>query len=103
MQLAGLCYTLHNAGISVLYQDREMQTVWARNMRALWLRQRRQQWQHCRWLSGSYGAAKRNVASGNPERLNLRSSRRYARWFQVWIDADHGDGGIGTGRRHDHG
>src|SRR3954467_15074018 len=31
-----LLHALHNAGISVLYQDRELKTVWARNMRAPW-------------------------------------------------------------------
>ena len=38
MQLGrALLHALHNAGISVLYQDREMKTVWARNMRAPWI------------------------------------------------------------------
>ncbi|TIU13115.1 MAG: histidine kinase, partial [Mesorhizobium sp.] len=37
MQLGrALLHALHNAGISVLYQDREMRTVWARNMRPPW-------------------------------------------------------------------
>ncbi|TIV95580.1 MAG: histidine kinase, partial [Mesorhizobium sp.] len=31
-----LLHALHNAGISVLYQDRQMKTVWARNMGAPW-------------------------------------------------------------------
>ncbi|TIL78009.1 MAG: hypothetical protein E5Y76_09160, partial [Mesorhizobium sp.] len=38
MQLGrALLHALHNAGISVLYQDREMKTVWARNMRPPWI------------------------------------------------------------------
>ncbi|MEO5755707.1 MAG: HWE histidine kinase domain-containing protein [Mesorhizobium sp.] len=97
MQLGrALLHALHNAGISVLYQDREMKTVWARNMRAP-------------WASDSadsngilpadqadrIGAAKRSViASGNPERLELSvPTEDGIRWFQVWIDADHGDAG----------
>jgi two-component sensor histidine kinase len=85
MQLGrALLHALHNAGISVLYQDREMKTVWARNMRAL-------PPAHAERI----GAAKRNViASGNPERLELGiPTDDGVRWFQVWIDADHGEGG----------
>ncbi|TIP98064.1 MAG: histidine kinase, partial [Mesorhizobium sp.] len=38
MQLGrALLHALHNAGISVVYQDREMKTVWARNMRPPWV------------------------------------------------------------------
>ncbi|QPC90540.1 sensor histidine kinase [Mesorhizobium sp. INR15] len=97
MQLGrALLHALHNAGISVLYQDREMKTVWARNMRAP-------------WASDSadsngilpadqadrIGAAKRSViASGSPERLELSvPTEEGIRWFQVWIDADHSDAG----------
>src|SRR3954453_12710251 len=74
MQLGrALLHALHNAGISVLYQDRELKTVWARNMRAPWVSD----------TADSNGAlppaqaeqiaaAKSNViASGNPERLEL--------------------------------
>jgi two-component sensor histidine kinase len=101
MQLGrALLHALHNAGISVLYQDREMKTVWARNMRAPWA------------SDGAEGvsilpaaqadrisAAKRDViASGNPQRLEISVPVEDGiRWFQVWIDADHGDGGTVQG------
>jgi len=91
-----LLHALHNAGISVLYQDRDMKTVWARNMRAPWASD----------TADSNGilppaqaerieAAKRGVvSSGNPQRLELGiPGEDGARWFQVWIDADHGVGG----------
>ncbi|UVK42118.1 sensor histidine kinase [Mesorhizobium sp. AR07] len=97
MQLGrALLHALHNAGISVLYQDREMKTVWARNMRAPWVSDS---------ADGNgilpaaqadrIGAAKRDViASGKPQRLEISVPvEEGIRWFQVWIDADHGDGG----------
>lgn len=97
MQLGrALLHALHNAGISVLYQDREMKTVWARNMRAPWASD----------TADSNGilppsqaeridAAKRGVIqSGDPQRLELGvPADDGVRWFQVWIDADRGDGG----------
>src|SRR5882724_12753768 len=97
MQLGrALLHALHNAGISVLYQDREMKTVWARNMRAPWTSDAADS-------NGilpppqaeRIGAAKRSViASGKPERLELGiAAEDGLRWFQVWIDADHGEGG----------
>jgi two-component sensor histidine kinase len=97
MQLGrALLHALHNAGISVLYQDREMKTVWARNMRAPWASDTADNNgilppAHAERI----GAAKRNViASGNPERLELGvPTDDGVRWFQVWIDADHGEGG----------
>ena len=97
MQLGrALLHALHNAGISVLYQDREMKTVWARNMREPWASDTADgngilppaQAEHI-------GAAKRHViASGNPERLELSvPTAEGIRWFQVWVDADRGDSG----------
>ena len=97
MQLGrALLHALHNAGISVLYQDRELKTVWARNMRAPWASD----------TADSNGmlppaqaeqiaAAKREVvASGTPEHLELSiATADGTRWFQVWVDADRGDGG----------
>jgi two-component sensor histidine kinase len=101
MQLGrALLHALHNAGISVLYQDREMKTVWARNMRAPWVSDT---------ADGNgilpaaqadrIGAAKRDViASGNPQRLEISVPAEDGfRWFQVWVDADHGDGGTVQG------
>ncbi len=97
MQLGrALLHALHNAGISVLYQDRELKTVWARNMRAPWASD----------TADSNGilppaqadqidTVKGNVvASGNPERLELSiPTGDGMRWFEVWVDADRGDGG----------
>ncbi|KQU90943.1 histidine kinase [Mesorhizobium sp. Root695] len=101
MQLGrALLHALHNAGISVLYQDREMKTVWARNMRAPWVSDT---------ADGNgilpaaqadrIGEAKRDViASGNPQRLEISVPVEDGiRWFYVWIDADHGDGGTVQG------
>lgn len=97
MQLGrALLHALHNAGISVLYQDREMKTVWARNMRAPWAADTADSNGILPPAQAErIGAAKRNViASGNAERLELSvPADDGVRWFQVWIDADHGDGG----------
>lgn len=96
-----LLHALRNAGISVLYQDRDLKTVWARNMRAP-------------WASGPPGtsdgglppsqaerieAARRNViASGNPERLEISlAGEDGMRWFEVWVDADRGGDGVVQG------
>ncbi len=97
MQLGrALLHALHNAGISVLYQDREMKTVWARNMRAPWVSDS---------ADGNgilpvaqadrISDAKRDVvATGNPERLEIGVPvENGVRWFQVWVDADRGDAG----------
>jgi len=84
-----LLHALRNAGIAVLYQDRELKTVWARNMRAPWFAD-----------DGAGGlpplqaerlaAARRNViATGNPERLELSvPGEDGMRWFDIWVDAD---------------
>ncbi|MGC5841923.1 histidine kinase [Mesorhizobium sp. M4B.F.Ca.ET.215.01.1.1] len=97
MQLGrALLHALHNAGISVLYQDREMKTVWARNMRAPWATDTADSNGILPPAQAErIGAAKRGViASGKPERLELGvPGEDGVRWFQVWIDADHGEGG----------
>jgi two-component sensor histidine kinase len=97
MQLGrALLHALHNAGISVLYQDREMKTVWARNMRAPWAADAADSNGILPPAQAErIGAAKRSViASGNPERLELGvPGEDGVRWFQVWIDADHGESG----------
>ncbi|MGX5845764.1 sensor histidine kinase [Mesorhizobium sp. PL10] len=97
MQLGrALLHALHNAGISVLYQDREMKTVWARNMREPWTSDTADSNGILPLAQAEHiDAAKRHViASGNPERLELSvPTAEGIRWFQVWVDADHGDGG----------
>ncbi len=97
MQLGrALLHALHNAGISVLYQDRELKTVWARNMRAPWASDTADS-------NGILPPAQADqidtvkcnvVASGNPERLELSiPTGDGMRWFEVWVDADRSDGG----------
>ncbi|MEP6564788.1 MAG: HWE histidine kinase domain-containing protein [Mesorhizobium sp.] len=97
MQLGrALLHALHNAGISVLYEDRELKTVWARNMRAPWATDTADSNDILPPAQAErIGAEKRSViASGNPERLELGiPAEDGIRWFQVWIDADRGDGG----------
>ena len=96
-----LLHALRNAGISVLYQDNTLKTVWARNMRPPWDTD----------VSDPVGndsatplpplqaeriqAARRNVvASGNPERLEINvPGPTGMRWFEVWVDADRADDG----------
>ncbi|TIX22185.1 sensor histidine kinase [Mesorhizobium sp.] len=101
MQLGrALLHALHNAGISVLYQDREMKTVWARNMRAPWASDSAESVSILPAAQADrISAAKRDViASGNPQRLEISVPVEDGiRWFQVWIDADHGDGGTVQG------
>jgi two-component sensor histidine kinase len=87
-----LLHALRNAGISVLYQDRTLKTVWARNMRAPWN-------EHGEEDKGDVlpalqaerlDAARQRVAtSSNPERLELSvPGPNGMRWFEVWVDAD---------------
>jgi two-component sensor histidine kinase len=100
MQLGrALLHALHNAGISVLYQDREMKTVWARNMRPPWASDTADSGILPPAQAERIGTAKRNVvASGNPEHLELSiPADDGVRWFQVWVDADHDDGGAVQG------
>ncbi|UDL88014.1 sensor histidine kinase [Mesorhizobium sp. PAMC28654] len=100
MQLGrALLHALHNAGISVLYQDRELKTVWARNMRAPWADSADSNGILPLAQAERIDATKRNVmASGNAERLELSvPAEDGVRWFQVWIDADRGDSGIVQG------
>ncbi|TSE04465.1 sensor histidine kinase [Mesorhizobium intechi] len=91
-----LLHALHNAGISVLYQDRDIKTVWARNMRAPWSSDSSDG-------NGMLSAAQADristakhdvVATGKPERLEISVPvENGVRWFQVWVDADRGDAG----------
>ena len=94
-----LLHALRNAGISVLYQDPNLETVWARNMAAPWATVTDTGLQNNlpRSQSERLDAARRNViATGDPERLELSlSSEDGVRWFHVWIDADRGaDGSV---------
>jgi two-component sensor histidine kinase len=87
-----LLHALRNAGIAVLYQDRDLKTVWARNMRAPWFAGDPSDPKS--GLPPSQAerltAARRNViATGNPERLELSvPGEDGMRWFEIWVDAD---------------
>ncbi|MBZ9818792.1 sensor histidine kinase [Mesorhizobium sp. CA4] len=91
-----LLHALHNAGISVLYQDRQMKTVWARNMNAPWASETADGKD---LLSPAQAeriqAAKLGVIeSGNADQLELSIPGSHGvRWFQLWIDADRGEAG----------
>ncbi|MDX8479378.1 HWE histidine kinase domain-containing protein [Mesorhizobium sp. VK24D] len=97
MQLGrALLHALHNAGISVLYQDREMKTVWARNMRAPWASETADGKDLLSPAQAErLSTAKRKVIeTGNADRLELGiPASDGVRWFQVWVDADHSDSG----------
>jgi two-component sensor histidine kinase len=87
-----LLHALRNAGIAVLYQDRELKTVWARNMRAPWFAGDADDPQS--GLPAAQAerlmASRRNViATGNPERLEISvPGEEGMRWFEIWVDAD---------------
>ncbi|KUM25364.1 histidine kinase [Mesorhizobium loti] len=97
MQLGrALLHALHNAGISVLYQDRDMKTVWARNMRAPWAAETADGKDLLSPAQAErIGAAKRRaVETGNADRLELGiPGSDGVRWFQIWVDADRSDSG----------
>src|SRR3954451_1826541 len=101
MQLErALLHALHNAGISVLYQDRDLKTVWARNMRAPWVSETAEGDGILPAAQADrIGIAKRDViATGTPQRLEISvPAEDGVRWFQVWVDADHGEGGAVQG------
>ncbi|KQZ33403.1 histidine kinase [Mesorhizobium sp. Root552] len=86
-----LLHALRNAGVSVLYQDNDLRTVWARNMPAPWA------------VAGGHGdtilppsqtdriiAARRSaIASGQPDRFEISAPGEDGmRWFEVWVDPD---------------
>jgi len=89
-----LLHALHNAGISVLYQDRQMKTVWARNMSAPWASETADGKD---LLSPAQAERIRAVKlkvieSGNADQLELSiPGSQGVRWFQLWIDADRSD------------
>ncbi|WP_410000541.1 sensor histidine kinase [Mesorhizobium sp. SP-1A] len=88
-----LLNALRNAGVAVLYQDKDLKTVWARNMLAPWV-------SHAEGgglqnflpetQSERIEAARRNViASGNSERFEISiPGENGVRWFEIWVDPD---------------
>lgn len=93
-----LLHALRNAGISVLYQDRTLKTVWARNMRAPW-EENDDEGALPSLLAERLDAARQRVANtSNPERLELNvPGPNGMRWFEVWVDADVDEGGTVLG------
>lgn len=85
-----LLHALRNAGISVLYQDSTLNTVWARNMRAPWENGSEDDASLPPAQAERLAAARQKVAaSTNPERLELSvPGATGMRWFEIWIDAD---------------
>ncbi len=95
-----LLHALRNAGISVLYQDRTLNTVWARNMRAPWEDQGGEDSPPGKGAEGGsslpalqtehlMAARQRVAASGNPEHLEISiPGANGTRWFDIWVDAD---------------
>jgi len=89
-----LLHALHNAGISVLYQDREMKTVWARNMRAPWIAADGKDLLAPAQLERISAVKRKVIESGNAEQLELSIPGSHGvRWFQLWADADRGEAG----------
>lgn len=95
-----LLHALRNAGISVLYQDPTLNTIWARNMRAPWAVSDEEEGGPLPALQAERldAARRRVVASAAPERLELSmAGQNGVRWFDVWVDADLGDDGAVLG------
>lgn len=85
-----LLHALRNAGISVLYQDRTLNTIWARNMRAPWHNGGEDNGALPPVQAERLEAARQKVAkSGGRERLEISiPGSNGMRWFEIWVDAD---------------
>lgn len=90
-----LLHALRNAGVSVLFQDHELRTVWARNMAAP-------------WMQGSQGdtilppsqtariiaAREDTIATGNAHRFEINAPGEDGlRWFEIWVDPEYDEDG----------
>lgn len=90
-----MMHALRNAGVSVLYQDPALKTIWARNMRAPWISEDEDR----SILSAAHNerllsARRAVVASGQSQRFEITVvADDRIRWFEVWVDADLDDGG----------
>ena len=84
-----LLHALRNAGISVLYQDSALKTVWAGNVRAPWENEGADGQIPSLQAERLDAARRKVVASTNPERLEISiPGPDGMRWFEIWIDAD---------------
>ncbi|MGE0500853.1 MAG: sensor histidine kinase [Rhizobiaceae bacterium] len=93
-----LAQALDNAGISVVYQDRALVVVWARNVPSHWMRGELAGLTDSDFLPADEAerttAAKRDVLeTGRPAGLEIViAGPDGPHWFKLWIDADSPDG-----------
>lgn len=91
-----LLHALRNTGISVIYQDRNLNIVWTQNLPAPWSPSEVIGRTDSDFLPALQAdrmlAAKRSaVATANPQTLVLDiPDKEGSRWFDIWIDADKG-------------
>ncbi|MET3662728.1 sensor histidine kinase [Aquamicrobium ahrensii] len=90
-----LLHALRNAGVSVLYQDNDLRTVWARNMAAPWMQGRQGDTilppsQTARIIAAREDA----ISNGNTHRFEISAPGDDGlRWFEIWVDPDRDDDG----------
>ena len=89
-------HVLHNAGVAVLYQDRDLKAVWGRNLRAPWTDSDEEGKDMMPSAQAErLEAARRDVvATGDPAHFEISlPGDDGLRWFEIWIDADVDEGG----------
>ena len=95
----GLLRALRNTAVSVVYQNRDLQVVWAQNVPASWASGNIVGLTDGDFLPSPMAervtAAKRTVlTAANPDRLEVSiPNAEGAQWFDLWIDADYGADG----------
>ncbi|MFC5387253.1 sensor histidine kinase [Aquamicrobium segne] len=94
-----LLHALRNAGVSVLYQDKNLRTVWARNMAAPWMQGHADNTilppsQTSRIIAAREDA----IANGSHHRFEINApDQDELRWFEIWIDPDRHENGTVRG------
>src|SRR5690606_10884875 len=94
-----LLHALRNAGVSVLYQDTDLRTIWARNMAAPWM----QGGQGDTILPPSQtariiAAREDAISSASPHRFEISAPGDDGlRWFEIWVDPDRAEDGTVRG------
>src|SRR5262249_47470154 len=97
---AGLFKALRHTGVTIVYQDPELRTVWAENVPRAWAEGDVSGLTDADFLpddaAGQLTTAKRAVLrSGRMETLEIGIPDRHGtRWFDVWIDADRQDDAV---------
>lgn len=95
-----MMHALRNAGVAVLYQDRDLKTVWGRNMHAPWTAEEGKAHSLLPVAQTErIDLARRNVvATGTPERFEIgMPSDDGLRWFEIWVDPDFDENGAVQG------